>query len=283
MRIGLITPRPGHPLLAGATALLAPRHEVRWLDPGRAAHDIGPLADVYLLKARTPGAVALARKLEERGAPVLNTAAATGLCQDREAMAALAREFLLPFAPTRSAASLAAAAAEPGLPYPLVVKSRRSRGGDLVALAATPSALRALLPRWRDEPVVVQPYTLGDGWDHKVWVIGGRLFTARRRSELANPHPAPPPGALPPGWDAVALRVGEVFALDVYGVDMIDAGGGAPLVVDVNAFPGARGRPGAPAALAALALRAAAEGAAGERAWRRTSGADGPHLGTQGA
>lgn len=33
MRIGLITPEPGHPLLADATALLAPEHTVEALDP----------------------------------------------------------------------------------------------------------------------------------------------------------------------------------------------------------------------------------------------------------
>lgn len=62
--------------------------------------------------------------------------------------------------------------------------------------------------------------------------------------------------ALPPGWAELALRVGEVFDLDVYGVDLIDAGGGSPLVVDANAFPGIRGQRGAPEALAELALAA---------------------------
>lgn len=33
MRICLITPEPGHPLLADTTALLAPDHEVEALDP----------------------------------------------------------------------------------------------------------------------------------------------------------------------------------------------------------------------------------------------------------
>lgn len=49
-----------------------------------------------------------------------------------------------------------------------------------------------------------------------------------------------------------------MFALDVYGVDVIDTGGGTPLIVDINAFPGIRGQAGAPEALAALALRRAA-------------------------
>ncbi|MCA1216837.1 ATP-grasp domain-containing protein [Streptomyces sp. 8L] len=296
MKIGLVTARPGHPLLAGAAAALTPRHEILWLDPerGGAPDGEGPPADVYLLKARTPAALALARWLEERGAPVLNTASATELCQDRVAMAELARGAGLPFAATEAFPSLARLASGPAPGYPLVVKSRHSRRRDLVTRVEGAEALRALLPVWRDEPVVAQPFTANSGWDHKLWVIGGRVFAALRRSELAHDGVREAAAAgddaarsraargaplaleeLPPGWAALALRAGEVFALDVYGVDLIDAGGGAPEIVDVNAFPGARGQAGAPEALAALALRAAAEGAAGPRAWRRPGTEDG--------
>ncbi|MYT22896.1 alpha-L-glutamate ligase, partial [Streptomyces sp. SID7760] len=66
------------------------------------------------------------------------------------------------------------------------------------------------------------------------------------------------PAELPPGWADLVRRTGEVFSLDVYGVDLIDTGDGVPLIVDVNAFPGIRGQAGAPQALAALALDRAA-------------------------
>ncbi|MEU9036066.1 alpha-L-glutamate ligase [Streptomyces sp. NPDC048352] len=266
MRVGLITPDPGHPLLADTAGLLAPEHEVRVLDPrAGAAAAAGERADVYLLKARTPSALALARELERRGAPVLNSAAATGRCQDRTAMAELALRAGLPFAATRTHASLAAlrASAEPA--WPVVVKSRHSRKHDLVARVDGPDGLGALAAGWEREPVVVQPFAPNSGWDHKLWVVGDRVFAGLRRSELAagGEEPARPPGRLPDGWAELALRVGEVFALDVYGVDVIAADGGRPLIVDVNAFPGIRGQAGAPQALAALALRRA--GRRGER------------------
>ncbi|MCX5195197.1 alpha-L-glutamate ligase [Streptomyces sp. NBC_00249] len=261
MRVGLITPDPGHPLLAATAALLAPAHAVEVLDPARgAAAAGGALADVYLLKARTPSALELAAELERRGAPVVNSAAATGRCQDRTTMAALARRAGLPFAATRtfaSAAGLAARAA--GLPWPLVVKSRRSRKDDLVARVDDPDALREVASRWAVEPVVVQEFAPNSGFDHKVWVVGDQVFAGLRRSELAagGKEPAPTLERLPDGWAAVALRVGGVFGLDVYGVDLIDTGDADPLVVDINAFPGIRGQAGAPEALAALALRRA--------------------------
>ncbi|MEU5028031.1 ATP-grasp domain-containing protein [Streptomyces milbemycinicus] len=275
MRVGLITAEPEHPLLAATTALLTPRHRVEAVDPGGwdgAPEDpdsFGALADVYLLKARTPRALGLARYLAERGAPVLNAAGPTELCQDRTAMADLALRAGLPFAPTRTVPALARLGGEE-LIYPVVIKSRHSRRHDLVARVDDAAGLRDLCGIWSGEPVVVQPFTENSGWDHKLWVIEGRVFAAVRRSELADSDPAPDrgpaqslaPGELPDGWARLALRVGSVFGLRVYGVDVIDAGGGVPLIVDINAFPGIRGQAGAPEALAELALRTAERGAA---------------------
>ena len=275
MRVCLLTADPGHPLLAAVTGLLAPDHRVESLDPGAGGPgpDLSSLADVYLLKARTPRALALAALLEEHGAPVLNSAAATARCQDRVAMAAVARAAGLPFAATRSVATLGELAAAGAPDGPLVIKSRFSRRRDLVTRADSAVRLRELAADWAEEPVVVQDFTPNSGWDHKLWVVDGQLFAALRRSELApdgrGPNLPLPVGELPASWTAAALLVGEVFGLDVYGVDLLDAGGGAPLIVDINAFPGIRGQAGAPEALAALALRTAERGRAGGTDERR--------------
>jgi ribosomal protein S6--L-glutamate ligase len=265
VRIGLITPDPGHPLLAAAGALLtAPGagHRVEVLDPATAQAPADP-ADVYLLKARTPRALALARAMEAGGVPVVNSAAATGRCQDRTAMAQDALRAGLPFAPTRTYASggdLARGLAGSQPPGPVVVKSRHSRKGDVVVRLEGEAEIGEFADSAAYEPFVVQDFVANPGWDHKLWAIGPQVFAALRRSELAPAAPGGGPvplAELPPGWPALVRRVGEVFGLDVYGVDVIDTGGGRPLIVDVNAFPGVRNQPGAPEALAALALRAA--------------------------
>ncbi|WP_405706623.1 alpha-L-glutamate ligase [Streptomyces xanthophaeus] len=265
MRVGLITPEPGHPLLAATTALLAREHTVEALDPRTAGAPRQP-ADVYLLKSRTPQALELARSLEQRGAAVLNSAAATALVQDRTRMAELALGSGLPFAATATYGSLTGWA-EAGPPSsPVVVKSRHSHRGDLVARVDGPGDVAGLLAAWPQEPVVVQAFAPNDGWDHKLWAVGDRVFAALRRSELSPQGRGPtlplPLDRLPPGWAALVREVGAVFSLDVYGVDLIDTGAGKPLIVDVNAFPGIRGQEGAPEALAALALHRAS-GAAG--------------------
>ncbi|MFI7104091.1 RimK family alpha-L-glutamate ligase [Streptomyces sp. NPDC050161] len=290
MRICLLTADPGHPLLAATTELLrAGQHRVELLDPdaGPGSGSVvpaprrpdepsaagaflpgplasGPLADVYLLKSHSPRGLALAAYLEDHGAPVLNSASTTGLCQDRTEMAALALAAGLPFAATRTLRTLAELADEGEPQVPLVVKSRHSRRHDLVTRVDTAARLHELARAWPHEPVVVQEFAENSGWDHKLWAVDGHLFAATRRSELSpegrgENRPADVRD-LPAGWADLALRVGEVFGLDVYGVDLLDAGNGTPLIVDINAFPGIRGQSGAPEALAALALRTARRG-----------------------
>ncbi|MFF9652014.1 RimK family alpha-L-glutamate ligase [Streptomyces sp. NPDC014622] len=268
MRVCLLTDKPDHPLLAAASsALIEAGHRVTFLNPdtgtGSPSELVTPdeLADVYLLKAHTPRALVLARFLEAHGARVVNSAAATELCQDRSRTAAVAEGAGLPMPRTRTLDALSEAlhgAQRPESGYPLMVKSRHSRRADLVARVDGPSELRDLAARWCDEPVVLQEFVANSGWDHKLWVIAGEVFAGVRRAPVG----APPDGAqsaplvrdLPQSWTRLALHTGEVFGLDVYGVDVLDREG-APVVVDINAFPGIRGPKGAPAALAALALR----------------------------
>lgn len=190
--VGLITPEPGHPLLAATTELLGREHRVVTVHPETAdAAVLGRLADVYLLKSRTPRALALARGLEARGAVVINSAEATALCQDRTAMAERARDAGLPFSATRTFGSLAELAADAGSTGPLVVKSRHSRRHDLVARVDSPGRLAELAGAWADEPVVAQEFAENNGYDHKLWVIDGTVFAALRRSSS-------PPGAAVP-------------------------------------------------------------------------------------
>jgi len=269
VRICFVTDRPDHPLLAAARELLVPGHEVFAFDPGAAATIAPGAADVYLLKARTPRALAFAERAERAGARVLNSAAATRACQDRVRMAGIASDAGVPFPATHAFASPAHllandGSAAPASGFPMMVKSRYSRRGDLVARVDDVEALRALSLAWPDEPVVAQEFVDNGGWDHKLWVVDGRVFAGLRRTALDGPAATEPiaDADLPAGWAALARRVGEAFALDVYGVDVLEVEG-RPSVIDVNAFPGMRTMRGAPEALAELAVRAGAGVAAG--------------------
>jgi ribosomal protein S6--L-glutamate ligase len=262
VRITLISDKPDHPVLAAMLEQLRARHRVGILsaedaDPtALAAQEGRGLADVYLLKSHTPPALELARRLELCGGLVVNAWAATLACQDRVLMTRRLAQAELPCPRTWSVPSLERA--QPvlaGLHFPLVIKSRFSRRGDLVARVHNLDEVEALLPQWGGEPVILQEYEENDGRDVKLWVVGGHAFAARRPSPLV-------PGAgretdpisadeLSSAWVAATLRVGREFDLSLYGVDLLVTGHG-PSIVDVNAFPGYRGVPGAAAALAAF-------------------------------
>ncbi len=263
MEICLLTDRPDHPVLAAAVERLQLRHRVRVVDPQRLdaasqARELRDPADLYLLKSHTPAALAIAHRLEERGVPVLNGALATSRCLDRVALGRLLEGSELPTPRSRNPGKLRHLAAERGLAFPLIVKSRHSRRGDLVARVESAAELAALLPEWGDEPVVAQEFLPGDGWDVKLWVTGDRVFGARRRTPLEpgasrETHPI---AELPAEWLRILERIGSVFDLSLYGVDLLLTERG-PMVVDVNAFPGFRGVPGADEALVDLVERSA--------------------------
>jgi ribosomal protein S6--L-glutamate ligase len=141
------------------------------------------------------------------------------------------------------------------LSFPLIIKSYYSHRGDLVGKIDTLEELHALASQWSQEPIVLQDYAAGDGWDIKLWVIDKHIFAARRRTPLEPNAPKEdiPLTAeeLPKDWAAITLEIGRLFDLRLYGVDLLMTAHG-PIIVDVNSFPGFRGVPGADDALVAL-------------------------------
>ena len=257
---------PHHPVIAAVLHHLSATHTVRFLDlctlselDAIAQEDERTPADLYLLKSHAPQALEVARYLEERGALIVNTWASTSSCQDRVTMAQRMRAAGLPWPRTWSLATLESLLAHPelggSLSWPLLLKSRYSRRGDLVVKVDHVEQVQVLAARWGQEPIIVQELVSGDGWDIKVWVIDHQVWAARRRTALeaqASAESFPlAPDDLPRTWVHLALEIGQVFNLRLYGVDLLLAKQG-PVAVDVNAFPGFRGVPGASNALVAL-------------------------------
>jgi ribosomal protein S6--L-glutamate ligase len=255
-----------HPVIGVLLQKLSTRHDVRLLDvrgltsaEAVAQEERRELADVYLLKSHAVQALDVAYRLEQRGAVVVNRWSATVACQDRVLMAQRMCGAGCPWPQTWNVGTLEDALGREDvlatLPFPLIIKSRYSRRGDLVVKVHSVEEVRALAPRWRQEPVLLQEFAGGDGWDIKVWVIGQQAFAARRRTSLEPPTVKEDfplvAGDVPNEWAQVALKIGRVFGLRLYGVDLLMTTRG-PLVVDVNAFPGFRGVHGASSALVAL-------------------------------
>ncbi len=256
---------PHHPVIGVALQKLSQTHTVRLLDvrpltgeQAIAQEQTFPQADLYLLKSHAPQALTVAHYLEQQGATVVNSWASSVACQDRVLMAERMKEAHLPWPETTffpSLEDLLSQSPLSPLTFPLIIKSHYSHRGDLVGKIDSAEELQALAPRWSKEPVVLQAFAKSDGWDIKLWVIDQQIFAARRRTPLT-------PGAskediplsteeLPEEWVHITRAIGQVFALRLYGVDLLISEHG-PVIVDVNSFPGFRGVPGADDALVTL-------------------------------
>ena len=165
----------------------------------------------------------------------------------------------LPWPFTRSFSTLGSLLADretlTTLSFPQIIKSYYSHRGDLVDKVDSIDQLEMLAPEWSQEPIVLQEFAAGDGWDIKMWVIDQQIFAARRRTPLepgASKEDFPiSPEELPSEWAHIAKEIGRVFNMRLFGIDLLMTERG-PIIVDVNGFPGFRGVPGADSALVAL-------------------------------
>jgi ribosomal protein S6--L-glutamate ligase len=268
---------PHHPVIGVALQQLSATHNVRLLDvrsltdvEAIAEEEKHPLADLYLLKSHAPQALAVAYALEQQAALVVNSWASSVACQDRVLMAQRMRDANLPWPFTRSFSTLGSLLADremlASLPFPLIIKSYYSHRGDLVDKIDSIDQLEALAAEWSQEPIVLQEFAAGDGWDIKMWVIDRQIFAARRRTPLepnASKEDFPiSPEELPSAWAHIAKEIGRVFNMRLYGIDLLITEHG-PMIVDVNGFPGFRGVPGADSALVDLVEHIAQERKAG--------------------
>lgn len=265
---------PRHPIIGSALKKLKARHKVRLLDirtlnadEAIAQEQDFPRADLYLLKSHAPQALEVAHYLEQQGARVINSWASSLTCQDRVQMAKMMEQASLPWPHTTHVTTLAELFSDKkqlaDLDFPLIVKSHYSHRGDLVCKVDSLEGLRSLVDEWKAEPIVLQEFVPGDGWDIKLWVIGQQIYAARRRTPLepnaSNEDLPISDEELPPEWARITRAIGTHFKLYLYGVDLLETERG-PMIVDVNGFPGFRGVAGADDALVQLVERFLTEG-----------------------
>ncbi|MCX4685595.1 hypothetical protein OG401_14955 [Kitasatospora purpeofusca] len=238
--------RPGDSLMAISEAVRAGSH------------------DAWVLKTVSGGP----------GLTLLEAAAAVGLTtvndvrsirgvRDKALASVIARTRGLPVPVTYAAARWERLAEIPAAEYPLVVKPADGSSGRAVRLVRDPGHLAELGPLLAGEGLLIaQPYVPNSGTDLKVYCVDGELYATERCSPL-NPDQGVRERQVPlPAEVAqIAAQVGEVFGLDLYGVDVL-LGPDGPVVVDINDFPSFRQVPDAVARVARAVLRLARTGTA---------------------
>ncbi|MFD5416790.1 RimK family alpha-L-glutamate ligase [Streptomyces sp. NPDC127069] len=218
--------------------------------------------DAWVLKTVSGGpGLTLLEAAAAAGVTTVNDARSIRGVRDKALAAALGSARGLPLPTTYAVARPELLAEVPDELYPLVVKPADGSSGRGVHLVPSPDRLPALLPELAGEGMlIVQPYVANPGTDIKVYCVNGELHATERCSPL-HPDAAVRERRVPLSAEVagIAARVGEVYGLDLYGVDVL-LGPDGPVVVDVNDFPSFRQVPDAAARVAGAVLELARAG-----------------------
>ncbi|MGW4898026.1 ATP-grasp domain-containing protein [Kitasatospora sp. NPDC004240] len=248
--------RPGDSLIAISEAVRAGSH------------------DAWVLKTVSGGpGLTLLEAAAAVGLTTVNDARAIRGVRDKALASVIARTRGLPVPVTYAAARWERLAEIPEAEYPLVVKPADGSSGRAVRLVPTPDHLAELGPELAGEGLLIaQPYVPNSGTDLKVYCVGGELFATERCSPL-HPGQEVRERHVPLGGEVarIAAQVGEVFGLDLYGVDVL-LGPDGPVVVDINDFPSFRQVPDAVARVSRAVLQLAAGAGIGAAAGMGAAG-----------
>jgi ribosomal protein S6--L-glutamate ligase len=207
-----------------------------------AAFDLNEYAAVVSRNRNALG-LAMLSYAENAGIPTINSASATNRVRNKADMSIALSRGGIQCAPTVLASDAAGLATLPPAYFPILLKPTYGDNGHGLHLVRHAGELQSI--HWPDELVLAQQYLLNSGFDLKLYVCGRTVFAVRKPSPLNPDRTAP---AQPVEVDGatvdLALRCGEIFGLQIYGVDAIETETG-PLVIELNEFPNFTGVPNA--------------------------------------
>jgi ribosomal protein S6--L-glutamate ligase len=219
--------------------------------------------DLYVLKSHADFWLSIAAAFHQQGALMLNSFPASVGMQNKVAIAERLARAQVPAPRTWLTGDLHRLSHLIDL-HPVIVKPNRGLKGREVVLINCPADLDRL-PR-PESLVLAQEYIESESV-LKVYVVDQEVFGIRRPGPLGLDG-QPQPWHVTPEVRALALTCGQIFGLEIYGIDVVEGPYG-PVVVDVNYFPSFRGVADAPECLAD-AIANATYGRGGTAAWRNT-------------
>lgn len=217
--------------------------------------------DLYLLKSGTEPALSLGGSLHVLGAITLNPYPVVQMLRNKVIVMRALQAAGVPVPDTYMTSDVAdlVPLLEAG---PLIIKPYRGTRGRGVVVVHTPEELTAPAD---DDFLLAQRYHAadGDGQDHKLFRIGDRIFGIQRvwpirtyEDKVGRPFDPSPE------LRDIAIRCGEAFGIDLYGLDVVMSEG-RPYVVDLNKFGSYMGVPDGPRLLADYVYTAAERAASG--------------------
>lgn len=206
--------------------------------------------DLYILRPGVELSLSLAGMLHDLGARILNSFEASAYVQDK---ARVTRKLLHHGIPTarsyitgRIDHAFAALNGEP-----LIVKPHRGSYGEGIQILKNNSDYENSIKGG----YFVQEFLKTSGHDLKVYVIGNKVFGLKRKFPASSfSEKLGSPTKISPEVESLALRIGALFNLQIYGIDFVESSDGV-YVIDVNYFPGFIGVANATTVLADYIIR----------------------------
>ncbi len=214
--------------------------------------------DAYILKTVADGpGLSILEAAEAVGIPTINNSRAIRMVRDKAVAAAVARAHGLPVPPTYFVAHPRLLKQIPSQDYPLVIKpSNGSSCRDIYRLES-PADLAALkIAEGNASFFLAQRYMENTGFDIKVYVTGREVYAAIAKKSPLHGEVQESFIPLTKELRKIALDIGKIFGLDIYGIDVVETPQGLA-VLDINDFPSFGGVPRAVIRVAEYILHAA--------------------------
>lgn len=234
-------------------------HEIDVLQPYAAVTSLTDLSltmyDAYVLKTVSDGpGLTILEAAEAVGIPTINNSRAIRLIRDKAVAVAFAQACGLPIPVTYFVGHHRALVKVPHHVYPVVVKPSNGTSLQDIHLVHTPEEM-AQLKLDEQSYYLAMHYVESTGFDIKLYVTGQEVHAIVKSSPL---HEKVQEQEIPVDRDMLKLarRVGQVFGLDLYGVDVLETPQGL-MLVDINDFPSFYGVPRKVACIAEYILHAA--------------------------
>jgi ribosomal protein S6--L-glutamate ligase len=212
-------------------------------------------ADLYLWKSHEQLCDSLAAAIHGRGLPLINDYFGTLQVRDKIVTSMRLMDAGLP-TPEAYYASSAEQLRAVVKDYPIVVKPNSGRRGQQISVVRSAEELEKLDLSYGD--IFAQQFVNGSGLDLKAYAVGDEVFGVARPFPVRTvEEKRGEPRAISPEVRDICLRCGELFDLELYGVDLIETEE-SPYVIEVNCFPGYKGVPEADRLLAEYIFERAA-------------------------
>jgi ribosomal protein S6--L-glutamate ligase len=226
-----------------ARKLLQWGHHVDLLEPQMTITSLADIAragyDAYVLKTVSDGpGLSILEAAEGAGIPTINHSRSIRLVRDKAIATTRAIAHHLPTPHTYFVAHPGLLSQIPAPDYPLVVKPTNGSSCRAIYKVNSPQDLATIdTTAAGDCFFLAQHYVENSGYDVKIYVVGTQVFAVAKRSPL-HPEVEVDKRLLPINleWRELALQVGEIFGLDIYGLDIVETENG-PIIVDINDFP----------------------------------------------